>query len=63
MRRLPLAVWVLMLANFVTRAGGFVIPFLAIYLSQSRGWSESTAAAALGAYGLGSAIAVLWGGW
>ena len=40
---LPRTFWVLWLGLFINRAGTFVMPFLALYLSQGRGFPVATA--------------------
>jgi predicted MFS family arabinose efflux permease len=60
---LPRDVWLLALTLLVNRAGGMVLPFLSLYLTEARGLSVATAGRVLAAYGLG-AIAGAWlGGW
>ncbi|GAA4247022.1 MDR family MFS transporter [Dactylosporangium darangshiense] len=61
-QRLPSQFWVLWAATLINRAGGFVIIFLAIYLTTQRGFSESAAGLAIGLYGVGGAIGVTVGG-
>jgi MFS family permease len=59
---LPTAFWWLWSGNLVSRAGSFVLPFLAFYLTHELGYSPSFAGLVLGAFGLGSAGASLLGG-
>ncbi len=54
---LPGRLWLLFAASLVNRAGTMVLPFLAIYLTRSRGFSATGAGAMLGLYGM-AAIAV-----
>ena len=58
---LPRATWFLFLGAFLNKFGGFVVPFLAIYLT-SRGYSLADAALAISAYGVGNLLATLIGG-
>jgi len=51
------------LGLFINRAGTFVMPFLALYLSQGRGFPVATAGAMVSIYGLGAAVASPLGGW
>jgi MFS family permease len=53
---------VLFLGTFLNKFGSFVVPFLALYLTQS-GYSLAQAGAAIGAYGLGNIFASLLGGY
>ncbi len=50
---LPRDFWLLVLGTFVNRAGTFVVPFLALYVTGGRGHSAATAGAVLLAYGVG----------
>ena len=60
---LPRTFWVLWVGLFINRAGTFVMPFLALYLSQGRGFPVATAGAMVSIYGLGAAVASPLGGW
>jgi len=60
---LPRTFWVLWCGLFINRAGTFVMPFLALYLSQGRGFPVATAGAVVSIYGLGAAVASPLGGW
>ena len=51
---LPREFWWLWSGTLVNRAGAFVLPFLAIYLTRSLGYSTAFAGLVLGAVGLGS---------
>lgn len=53
-RRLPRAFWVLFAGTLVNRIGGFVLVFLAIYLTEVRGLTPAEAGAIVSAYGLGA---------
>ncbi|MFE9427115.1 MDR family MFS transporter [Kitasatospora sp. NPDC006697] len=59
---LPSAFWWLWTSTLVNRLGGFVVTFLALYLTAVRGYSAGYAGAVASLYGLGSAIASLTGG-
>ena len=50
---LPRTFWVVLAGQLVNRLGGFVQPFLALYLAEARGLSLSQVGAVLAAYGLG----------
>jgi MFS family permease len=53
-RGLPRAFWVLFAGTLVNRVCGFVLTFLAIYLTDERGLSAAQAGAVMSAYGLGA---------
>jgi MFS family permease len=59
---LPRTYWILWWGTLVNRAGTFVVPFLAVYLTQARGFSPATAGAVAAVYGAGSAVASALGG-
>ncbi|MEU8785339.1 MFS transporter [Streptomyces sp. NPDC048637] len=59
---LPRPFWWLWGETLITSAGGFVLPFLAIYLTSVRGYSVAFASVALTVFGVGSGIASLVGG-
>lgn len=54
LRGLPRPFWVLFAGTLVNRVGGFVLIFLAIYLTDARGLTPVQAGAILTAYGLGA---------
>lgn len=56
-------VWLLSLATLVNRAGTMVLPFLALYLTQERGFTTSQAGQALAVWGVGGVVASYVGGW
>ncbi len=60
-KALPRAAWVLFFGTFLNKFGGFVVPFLTLYLT-SRGYSIVQAGLAVSAYGLGNLGASLLGG-
>ena len=60
---LPRTYWVLWVGLFINRAGTFVMPFLALYLTQGRGLDVATAGAIVSVYGLGATVASPLGGW
>jgi MFS family permease len=62
LRSLPRPVWILFFGSFLNKFGAFVIPFLAIYLTQ-QGYSLADAGFAISAYGIGNLIASLLGGY
>jgi len=53
-RGLPRPFWVLFAGTLVNRVGGFVLVFLAIYLTEVRGLTTTQAGAVISAYGLGA---------
>lgn len=57
LKGLPSSLWILAISTLVNRMGTMVGFFLALYLVQSRGWSEAEAATALAIYGAGSMVA------
>jgi MFS family permease len=59
---LPATFWYLWTGTLINRLGAFVAPFLAIYLTQARGFSASYAGLVIGLYGAGGAAGVLLGG-
>ncbi|GAA3059157.1 MFS transporter [Kitasatospora albolonga] len=61
-RGLPRQFWWLWTATLVNKLGGFVVPFLSLYLTVERGWSAAYAGLVASLFGLGSAIASLGGG-
>jgi MFS family permease len=60
-RQLPRPAWVLFAGTFINRFGGFVLPFLVLYLTK-RGYTATQAGAALSLYGVGSMGANFFGG-
>jgi MFS family permease len=58
---LPRAAWILFLGTFLNKFGGFVVPFLTLYLT-SAGYTVGQAGMAVSAYGLGNLGASLLGG-
>ncbi len=60
---LPRAFWALWACQLVNRLGGFVQPFLVLYLTQERQLSASTAGAVVAAVGAGSVASQFVGGW
>lgn len=61
LRALPRPAWVLFAGTFINRFGGFVVPFLTLYLT-SQGYSPGAAGLAVSAYGAGNLLASLVGG-
>lgn len=61
LRALPRAAWVLFAGTFINRFGGFVVPFLTLYLT-TQGYSVTAAGLAVSAYGAGNLFASLIGG-
>ena len=62
-RGLPRPFWVLWCGMLVNRSGSFVVPFLAIYLTQGRGLSAAQAGIVASLYGAGAAVASPLGGY
>jgi MFS family permease len=61
MLRFPRPIYILVIGTFINRLGFFVLPFLALYLTQL-GYSTRQIALALGSYGLGTVVASVVGG-
>ncbi|MBK5307352.1 MAG: MFS transporter [Frankiaceae bacterium] len=59
---LPGPFWALWSGSLVNRLGQFVLPFLALFLTQERGYSVAQAGAVLTAMGFGSAVSQPVGG-
>ncbi|MFD9574660.1 MDR family MFS transporter [Streptomyces sp. NPDC059982] len=59
---LPAAYWWLWTSILVNRLGGFVVPFLALYLTTERGFSAAYAGLVAALYGLGGSVAAVAGG-
>ncbi|MGC5019846.1 MDR family MFS transporter [Micromonospora sp. DT47] len=59
---LPRAFWYLWTGTLINRLGSFVLVFLAIYLTQERGFSASKAGLVLGLWGVGGAVGTTVGG-
>jgi len=62
LRALPRPFWILAAGTFINRLGTFVWPFLTIYLTR-HGYSVTTAAWAVGSFGLGGFLGGAIGGW
>ncbi|RKP49301.1 MDR family MFS transporter [Trinickia fusca] len=60
-RSLPVTYWTLWLGTLVNKAGGFVIPFLALYIT-AQGGSEADAGLVMALYGAGAILAGVTGG-
>jgi MFS family permease len=60
---LPRTFWVLWAGMFVNRIGTFVVPFLAVYLTQARHLPIATAGFMAALYGAGSVVASPLGGY
>src|SRR5437762_6800483 len=54
---LPRAYWFLFAGTLVNRLGSFVFTYLALYLTQARGFTDEAAGAVVGLYGLGALAA------
>ncbi|MFR9780315.1 MDR family MFS transporter [Micromonospora sp. MS34] len=59
---LPRAFWYLWTGTLINRLGSFVLVFLAIYLTQERGFSASQAGLVIGLWGVGGAFGTTIGG-
>ncbi|MFG2824320.1 MDR family MFS transporter [Kitasatospora sp. NPDC048365] len=59
---LPQQFWWLWASTLVNRLGGFVVTFLALYLTAERGYSASYAGLVSALFGLGAAISALGAG-
>lgn len=60
---LPSAFWALWSGQLINRLGGFVQPFLVLYLTQGQQVSATTAGAVAAAVGAGNIVSHLLGGW
>jgi len=56
-------VWLLSLATLINRSGTMVLPFLALFLTEKRGFTTAQAGQTLALYGLGAMGASYLGGW
>ncbi|MBK6518932.1 MAG: MFS transporter [Polyangiaceae bacterium] len=61
-RGLPASFWRLWLATLVNRLGGFVVPFLSLYLGAERQVAASTTGVVVACFGVGSMLAGPFGG-
>jgi MFS family permease len=61
LRALPRPAWILFFGTFLNKFGGFVVPFLVLFLT-GQGYSYAEAGVAVGAYGVGNLAASLLGG-
>jgi MFS family permease len=61
LRALPRPAWILFFGTFLNKFGGFVVPFLTLYLTR-QGYSVGQAGIAVSAYGIGNLFASLLGG-
>ena len=59
---LPRPFWFLWTGVLVTRMGAFVLPYLALYLTQSVGLTAARAGLVMALYGAGGAVAAPLGG-
>ncbi|HEX9331623.1 MAG TPA: MFS transporter, partial [Anaerolineales bacterium] len=59
---LPPTYWLIWIGTLINRLGGFVIPFLTLYLTTKRAIPISQAALMVSLFGAGSFIAQLSGG-
>lgn len=60
---LPRDVWILAWALFINRVGMMVLPFLALYLTEERGFDVDSAGRVVALFGVGSIFGVTLGGW
>lgn len=60
---LPRAAWLLSVVVLVNRAGTMVLPFLALWLTEKRGFTAAESGLALSFYGAGAMAGALGGGW
>ncbi len=61
-KSLPSTYWILWIGTVINRLGGFVIPFLTLYLTSQRNISPSRAAFMVALFGVGSFLSQLSGG-
>ena len=59
---LPRTFWWLWTSTLVNRLGGFVVTFLALYLTRDQGYSATYAGLVASLYGLGGALGAVVGG-
>ena len=57
LRGLPRTVWILSLTTLVNRLGTMALPFMALYLTRSRGFTGAEAGLVLTVYGLSALVA------
>ena len=57
LRGLPRTVWILSLTTLVNRLGTMALPFMALYLTRSRGFTGTEAGLVLTVYGLSALVA------
>jgi len=57
LRGLPRTVWILSLTTLVNRLGTMALPFMALYLTRSRGFTGAEAGLVLTVYGLAALVA------
>ncbi len=62
-RGLPRPVWTLAFVSLINRMGVMAMPFLVLYLTQARGFTEAAAALTLGIHGAGLMAGAALGGW
>jgi MFS family permease len=63
LRRLPRTVQLLVAGTFVNRLGSFILPYLSLILNREFHLSETHTGLLVGAYGGGSIVAMLMGGY
>lgn len=56
-------VWILASMMFINRLGNLIFPFLTLYATQSLGWTELEAGAAITCWGVGSLFGAILGGY
>ncbi|AEV88760.1 MFS transporter [Actinoplanes sp. SE50] len=59
---LPRQFWFLWTGTLINRIGSFVVPFLSIYLTSERHFTQSQAGLVIGLYGVGGAVGTMTGG-
>jgi MFS family permease len=62
LRGLPRAIWLISLTTLVNRLGTMALPFLVLYLTEGRRWTEGEAGTAMMVYGLGCLVAAPFAG-
>jgi predicted MFS family arabinose efflux permease len=60
---LPKPVWLLAAASLVNRSGTMVLPFLALFLTEKRGFTTAEAGQVLALVGVGGGAGTYLGGW
>lgn len=60
---LPKPVWLIAVATLINQSGTMVLPFLALFLTERRGFSKTHIGIAIAIYGIGGILGSHVGGW